>query len=228
MNSLWFNLPFLLASGKLHAYYSGSSIIVHTDFGLVVSYDWSYYVSVLVPETYSGSLCGLGGDFNGNHQDDFRIPNGSLIHDMVTFGHSWMDPKSPFHCTAIKPAATCSETELAKYRSQVSCGVISDANGPLKDCDSPDAAQMHVETCVRDMCENQGSHKTLCDVLRSYAQRCQARGIKIQPWRAIVGCGRPFFSGQPLLDVQEHAQLKRFRQCTMIWAERVQLLNKAV
>ncbi|KAJ6663729.1 hypothetical protein lerEdw1_009808 [Lerista edwardsae] len=187
-NGVWLNLPLLLDSEKVYAYYRGSSAIVQTDFGLAVAYDWSDYVSVSVPEAYSGSLCGLGGDFNGNQYDDFRMPNGSLVHDTVTFSQSWKDPQSPFHCMAVEPVATCNKTQLAQYRSQISCGVISDVNGPLKDCDSPAAALVHSETCVRDMCRNQGNHKTLCEALRSYAQCCQARGINIRPWRAIVGC----------------------------------------
>lgn len=189
---MWFNLPLQLEAGKVYAYSRGSSAIVQTDFGLAVAYDWLDYVSVSVPETYSGSLCGLGGDFNGNQHDDFRAPNGSLVHDKHIFGQSWEDPQSPFHCAAVKSVATCSETELAQYKSPDFCGVISDANGPLTACDSPTAALVHMEACVRDLCRNQGSRKTLCEVLRSYAQRCQARGIDIQPWRAIMGCGRQF------------------------------------
>uniref|UniRef100_A0A452GM97 Uncharacterized protein n=1 Tax=Gopherus agassizii TaxID=38772 RepID=A0A452GM97_9SAUR len=182
------NLPLVLASGKLYAYFSGSSAVVQTDFGLSVSYDWSHSVSVSVSEIYSGSLCGLGGDFNGNRSDDFRTPNGSVVHDAVTFGNSWKDADSPFHCTAVGLPAQCNEMELAQYRSQSYCGVITDTAGPFKECNQPADAQVHFESCVRDVCVTRGSRETLCQVFRSYAQRCQSRGIAIEPWRQRAGC----------------------------------------
>nr|XP_023965272.2 IgGFc-binding protein-like [Chrysemys picta bellii] len=189
VNGSLVNLPLVLASGKLYAYFSGSSAVVQTDFGLSVSYDWSYYVLVSVSEAYSGFLCGLGGDFNGNRSDDFRTPNGSVVHDAVTFGNSWKDANSPFHCTAVGLPAQCNKVELAQYKSERYCGVITDTTGPFKECNQPVAAQVHLESCVRDVCATRGSHKTLCEVLRSYAQQCQSRSIAIEPWRQRAACG---------------------------------------
>ncbi|CAM5134155.1 unnamed protein product, partial [Natator depressus] len=188
VNGSLVNLPLVLASGKLYAYYSGSSAVLQTDFGLSVSYDWSHSVSVSVSEIYFGSLCGLGGDFNGNQSDDFRTPNGSVVHDAVTFGNSWKDADSPFHCTAIGLPAPCNEAELAQYRSQSYCRVIADTAGPFKECNQLVDAQIHLENCVRDVCVTRGSRETLCEVLRSYAQQCQSRGIAIEPWRQRAGC----------------------------------------
>ncbi|XP_034974623.2 IgGFc-binding protein-like [Zootoca vivipara] len=188
VNGLLANLPLTLASGKINAYFRGSSVIIQTDFGLSISYDWSYYVSVSVPETYSKFLCGLGGDFNGNHHDDFRTPNGSLAQDALAFGDSWKDANSPFHCTVVGVPSSCSETEAAQFRSQGHCGMISDQDGPFKECHNLADPQMHMETCVKDLCATQGSHKTLCLALQSYAWQCQAHGITIQPWRKTVGC----------------------------------------
>ncbi|XP_053867174.1 IgGFc-binding protein-like [Malaclemys terrapin pileata] len=188
VNGSLVNLPMVLASGKLYAYFSGSSAVLQTDFGLSVSYDWSHSVSVSVSEIYFGSLCGLGGDFNGNQSDDFRTPNGSVVPDAVPFGNSWKDADSPFHCTAVGLPAQCNEVELAQYRSQRYCGVIADTAGPFKECNQPVAAQIHLESCVRDVCVTRGSRETLCQVLRSYAQRCQSRGIAIEPWRQWAGC----------------------------------------
>uniref|UniRef100_A0A8C6Y191 VWFD domain-containing protein n=1 Tax=Naja naja TaxID=35670 RepID=A0A8C6Y191_NAJNA len=188
VHGLWMNLPVILASGKLHAYYSGSSLIVQTEFGLSISYNWSYYVSISVPETYSGFLCGLGGDFSESHQQDFRTPNGSIVHDRNIFGNSWKKMDSPSFCAVVEVSATCSETQLALFRSQNYCGMISDRDGPFKECASLMGFQNHTENCVTDLCINQGVHKTLCKALQSYAWQCQVRGISIQPWREIMEC----------------------------------------
>ncbi|XP_054854871.1 IgGFc-binding protein-like [Eublepharis macularius] len=188
VNEVLVNLPFIFASGKISAYYSGSSVIIQTDFGLSIAYGWATYVSVSVPETYSGSLCGLGGNFNGNQGDDFRTSNGSVVQDAITFGDSWKDLHSPFHCTASGPSATCNDTEHARYRSQHYCGVISDENGPFKGCRSSTDVQVHLENCVRDMCATHGSWNALCELLTSFAQQCQSDGVNIQPWREITRC----------------------------------------
>ncbi|KAL8220175.1 UNVERIFIED_CONTAM: hypothetical protein K2H54_040035 [Gekko kuhli] len=194
VNGILVNLPIVLPSGKVYAYFSGSSAILQTDFGLFVSYDWSYYVSVSVPETYSGLLCGLGGNFNGNQSDDFRTPKGSVVQDAVAFADSWKDAG----CSSQGPAAglpsTCSETELAQYRSQNRCGLLSNVSGPFKECYDPAGSQAHVESCVRDMCVTHGNPQTLYDILRSYAQQCQIRGIAIYSWREIAGCGKLLLS----------------------------------
>lgn len=184
------NLPIVLASGKIYAYHSGSSVTLQTNFGLFVSYDWSYYVSISVPETYSGLLCGLGGNFNGNQSDDFKTPNGSVVQDAVAFAESWKDADCFSRGTVPGLLSTCGETELSQYRSQNCCGLISDPSGPFREGYDPANTQVHVENCVRDMCATQGNPQTLCEVLQSYAQQCQTRGITIYPWREIAGCGK--------------------------------------
>ncbi|XP_032083371.1 alpha-tectorin-like [Thamnophis elegans] len=188
VNGLWMNLPVILASGKLHAYYSGSSVIVQTEFGLSISYDWSSYVSVSVPETYSGFLCGLGGDFIENHYQDFRTPNSSIVHARSIFGSNWKKIDSPSFCTVVDISAICNETQLALFRSQNYCGVISDRDGPFKECGNLTGFQNHVENCVMELCAHQGARKTLCEALQSYAWQCQVRGINIQPWREMTEC----------------------------------------
>lgn len=186
------NLPINLAMGKLYAYSTTTFLTIKTDIGLSVSYDWSYHVSVSVPEIYSGSLCGLGGDFNQNHHNDLRTPRGSVVQDPETFGNSWKDSGSPFHCAAVMPLPNCSETELAQYRSLAYCGLIRDINGPFQDCQDPTEAQYYAENCVKILCTTQGSRKILCEVLSTYAQRCQANHVRIQPWRKITGCGESY------------------------------------
>uniref|UniRef100_A0A8C8RVE9 Alpha-tectorin n=1 Tax=Pelusios castaneus TaxID=367368 RepID=A0A8C8RVE9_9SAUR len=188
VNGSLVNLPLVLASGKLNAYYSGSSVMVQTEFGLSLSYDWSHSVMITIPETYSGLLCGLGGDFNGNQSDDFRMPNGSVAPDLVSFVNSWKDVDSPFHCTVVGPQTECSEGAVSQYGAQSYCGIITDMEGPFKHCSNPTNAQMHMESCVHSLCATKYSHKTLCKTLRSYALHCQSRGITIQPWRQLAGC----------------------------------------
>ncbi|XP_019353974.1 IgGFc-binding protein-like [Alligator mississippiensis] len=182
------NLPLVLAAGKVHAYFSSSSTMVQTDFGLSVSYDWSHDVTMSIPEAYARALCGLGGDFDGDPSNDFRTPTGTLVHDAATFRDSWKEPGSPFHCLAVGVPTLCSEAELAQYGSPNACGMLVDANGPFHTCGMPASVQSLAESCVKDMCAKQGSRQALCEALSSYARQCQRHGLPIQPWRHKAGC----------------------------------------
>lgn len=185
MNGLLVNLPFILPAEKLYAYYSGFSVHVQTDFGLSVSYDWSYSVSMSVPKNYSGLLCGLSGNFNGNQKDDFQSPNGRLVSSPIALGNSWKEPTSSFHCTVIGLPASCDESQ---YWPLHSCGIIRDPSGPFQLCSDPATAQIHFDHCVKDMCATSGT--SLCKTLGAYTQQCQSHGIAIQPWREMTGCGK--------------------------------------
>ncbi|XP_031817456.1 IgGFc-binding protein-like [Sarcophilus harrisii] len=188
VNGLQRNLPLLLAGGRLHVYFSGSGIVLQTDTGLLVRYDWQHYVSVTVPETYAGSLCGLGGDFDGDPENDFQGPGGELLPDAHAFIESWKEPGSPAHCSAMGPVPRCTREREARYRSPDFCGLLMDRDGPFRACDEVAEVQVHVENCVHDLCASEGVQRPLCEVLRSFAQQCQQHGLPIQTWRHQAGC----------------------------------------
>lgn len=196
VNGTLAHLPLHLAGGLVHVYFSGSGAVLQTSTGLLVSYDWRHHVSVMVPETYAGALCGLGGDFNGDPRDDFRAPNGSLLHDAEAFAFSWKDPASPAGCWVTGPAPLCPHDTGGRYQSLAFCGLLAARDGPFQACDEPAEAQVHMENCVHDLCATGGSRQILCEVLGSYAQQCQRHGLPVQPWRHLVDCGEWHLQGQ--------------------------------
>lgn len=68
---------------------SGTNVVVTTGFGLIVKFDGSHRVQVKIPEKYSGKVCGICGNFNGNAPDDFLNPDGQLESDSTNLGNSW-------------------------------------------------------------------------------------------------------------------------------------------
>ncbi|XP_051874623.1 zonadhesin-like [Pristis pectinata] len=68
---------------------SGAYVSLETDFGLLVRFDGIHHVDVSVPSTYSGLLCGICGNYNGDRNDDIMMPNGSLAADSNMLGESW-------------------------------------------------------------------------------------------------------------------------------------------
>ncbi|XP_041034717.1 zonadhesin-like [Carcharodon carcharias] len=75
--------------GRAQLSQSGHYVVVQTDFGLQVQYDGNHFVKIIVSSSYSGQMCGLCGDFNGNDADDYRSPDGALLTNSTMFGDSW-------------------------------------------------------------------------------------------------------------------------------------------
>ncbi|XP_072040245.1 IgGFc-binding protein-like [Amphiura filiformis] len=65
---------------------SGSSVILTTDFNLVVEWSGRSTVIVKVPSGYRGHLCGLCGNGNGGGR---TTPTGELKNNINVWGHSW-------------------------------------------------------------------------------------------------------------------------------------------
>ncbi|XP_069768935.1 IgGFc-binding protein-like, partial [Narcine bancroftii] len=78
LNGVLTNLPLTLDEGWLRAFQHGREAVIQTDFGLKVTYDLVYRLVVTVPGSYRGRMQGLCGDFNGQTDDDFMTPGGSV------------------------------------------------------------------------------------------------------------------------------------------------------
>ncbi|XP_072326165.1 alpha-tectorin-like [Scyliorhinus torazame] len=191
VNAEAFNLPVSLESGKIILSQSGSAALLQTDFGLRVSYDWNHYAVVSVPGIYSGSLCGLCGNFNGDGVDDFLSPNGTTLSTASAFGNSWKTATSGASCRDDPglPSPLCTEADRRVYTSESSCGVLTNTRGPFRQCHSVLSPTTYSENCIFDLCALAGMHETLCQAIESYVAECQRRGVSIEDWRNATGCG---------------------------------------
>ncbi|KAI6059426.1 IgGFc-binding protein [Aix galericulata] len=88
VNGVLVDLPFSHGT-QLRAYISGVHGFIKTDFDVVVTFDWHSYARVILPSTYSRSVCGLCGNADGNPEDDFALPNGTSASDEVQFADAW-------------------------------------------------------------------------------------------------------------------------------------------
>ena len=50
-----------------------------TDFGLVASWNTKASIVVYVPHTYWNSTCGLCGTLDGDKNNDFQTPEGTMV-----------------------------------------------------------------------------------------------------------------------------------------------------
>ncbi|XP_078061429.1 IgGFc-binding protein-like [Mustelus asterias] len=181
------SLPVTLVDGKLHLYQRGEFAVVETDFGLKVMYEWKWYLIVEIPSSYFGQLCGLCGNFNGKADDDKLFPNGTRASSIVHWAGSWkVNERDPFcwdYCRGYCP--TCSDEHRKLYESEKYCGWLQKIFEP---CHQKVEHRPFFDSCVYDVCLNQGRKSMLCQALAAYATECQKEGIIVKNWRKETSC----------------------------------------
>ncbi|XP_051776738.1 IgGFc-binding protein-like [Erpetoichthys calabaricus] len=183
-------VPFSLLSDQIKTYWSGDSVVIETDFGLLVQYDLKNHVTINLAQTFSERVCGLCGNYNNNPEDDFQMPNGTNVKDFTDFGKSWKVWNQSFNCVddCGQSCPKCSN-EFARNYSDVSyCGILMQADGPFRDCQSLIDPEIHLQNCISDMCASNGNQSVLCQALKLYSDSCQRAGFTVYDWRGPTQC----------------------------------------
>ncbi|XP_067851819.1 IgGFc-binding protein-like [Heptranchias perlo] len=180
-------LPVSVTSGVLVGL-SGQYVIVTTDFGLRVKFDGRHRAEVTLPSIFKGKVCGMCGNYNDDGRDDFLNPDGGMEADSVSLGNSWQT-QNDTRCTpdtGLKP--NCTEGEKHIIESKDYCGIIMDSHGPFKECHSVVDPSVYFVDCVYDLCALDLKMGSLCSSLQSYADACQAKGVRVEAWRNETFC----------------------------------------
>ncbi|XP_068779476.1 IgGFc-binding protein isoform X2 [Struthio camelus] len=183
-------LPLATGDNKLRISQEGSNIVLDSASGLQLLYNTASYLLVTIPSSYQGRVCGLGGNYNGEKDDDFRLPNGAITQSMEEFVASWKVPTEDGACTdgCGTNCPVCDATNTAPFRAGDSCGLIQDPLGPFGTCHPQVSPVEYFNHCLYDMCAANGTQDTLCQSLQAYTAACQAAGAKIDAWRTASFC----------------------------------------
>lgn len=188
VNGILVDLPFSHGN-KLQVYRSGVHGFIKTDFEVIVTFDWYSHAMVILPNTYSGAVCGLCGNADGNPQDDFVLPNGQPATDEIQFADSWKVADIP-GCLAgcTENCKVCTEAEKRAYRGDKHCGLLVKKQGPFSACHSAIDPAPYFEDCLFDTCIYKGHQEMVCHSIRAYVTACQSQGIRIRQWRTAAFC----------------------------------------
>ncbi|TNN41392.1 Zonadhesin [Liparis tanakae] len=168
-------------------YLSGKFVVLETTFGLRVRFDGNHHADVSLPTSYSGLLCGMCGNFNGDSKDDNLKPDGRPAATTNELGASWLLPDPRPDCTSGGGQEDCDKKVEEEAKKPTSCGMITDPNGLFKPCHAAVAPGPYFENCVYDMCATGGQTVALCQAVESYADLCAAAGVPIA-WRNNTFC----------------------------------------
>ncbi|XP_063325159.1 IgGFc-binding protein-like [Pelmatolapia mariae] len=169
---------------------AGQFITVQTSFGLRVRWDGNHYAQISVPSSYYDQMCGLCGDYDGNPDNDFTKPDGTVAGNSNDFGNSWQtEEDEDDSCTpGTKPDPDCDPNLEAEVVKPEKCGKITDSTGPFRECISVVNPTPFFQSCVYDMCQFNGQQHVLCDQLQAYTDACHSAGAKVYPWRTPDFC----------------------------------------
>lgn len=189
MNGVLTTIPLNFNDGQVEVFQEGFHYAIVTDFGLKVTYDLIYKVTVTVPGTYMGRTCGLCGNFNNNKTDPYELPDGQKTTDVQTFGAAWKVGVSGVVCEDGCKGNLCPKCDSdRKEIFEKDCGIITDPKGPFAVCHSKLSPEYYFRDCVYDVCMSQGQRNILCGSITAYVSDCQAIGVKINNWRTPTFC----------------------------------------
>ncbi|KAJ8378920.1 hypothetical protein AAFF_G00232850 [Aldrovandia affinis] len=188
VNGLLLGLPTILSLGKVKIYKAGLSLHVECDFGLLLAYNWNNLVTLVVPRSFSGALCGICGNFNGDANDDLVPPN-----DFYSEYSAALTPWKTIEVdgcvdTVPRNRSQCPDRESGILSGVSHCGKLMDPTGPFRDCHGMVDPVAAFENCVNDTCLNNSSQYILCQTFARYVAACQDAGAKVHDWRSSEFC----------------------------------------
>lgn len=189
VNGILYNLPLDLLNGAVKVYQEGSNDVIMTDFGLRVTYDLVYHVTITVPGNYRGRTCGLCGNFNDNKADEFQLPDGNVTKELQTFGAAWKVPVPGVVCDDGCSGNLCPKCNDSKKAAiEAKCAIIINPEGPFAVCHDIIEPVSYFRDCVYDVCMAKDEQSILCQSIAAYMLDCQNFGAKIQNWRSPSFC----------------------------------------
>ena len=158
------------------------TVRISTDIGFSLQYDGVYNVYVMLLNQYRGKTVGLCGNFNGNENDEFVMPDKQTARNDQIFADSWKIDRScpdvpplPNPCTTAEAHAKLAKTKCSMMRQQpflVCHNHVKVDSGFIQDCEyDVCACKDHPLSC-------------LCEAYSAYADTCALVGMNFQ-WKHL-------------------------------------------
>ncbi|XP_066294936.1 mucin-2-like isoform X2 [Branchiostoma lanceolatum] len=173
----------------------GFFLILTTDHGLTVMWDFGTRVYVTLSPEFRGHVCGLCGNFDGNQANDFTTRALDIAVQPEQFAASWqvnplcvttLDSKDDQNGTALHISPCLLNLHRLPWARR-QCAIIHAA--VFQPCHYTIDPQPWYEACVDDTCscDMGGDCECFCTAVAAYAHACGEAGIPIR-WRTPELC----------------------------------------
>ena len=154
------------------------SITVHLrTLGITIQFR-KWYLSVCTPGSYAGKLCGLLGDCNGEGTDDFKLMDGTVTDNLLTFETEYRADGITDSCTADPPQQATCDDPMKRAAAEAFCAPIHADSGPYAACHGTLDPQASFDNCVLDHCLCvQEPEECGCSVILDYGATCRGLGV---------------------------------------------------
>ncbi|XP_039634453.1 alpha-tectorin isoform X5 [Perca fluviatilis] len=209
--------PLKLGPGKVNIFTWGMHLILETDFGLKVAFDWNTLLLLTLPRDLYNSSCGLchgmplspptltttDWGMAWAERDTFcqvgcgdscprcGLGETSDLNDaplMVTDANMNTDNGANEVDTGIRFHIGDGLYVFVEPEAVRLCGLIVDRGGLFARCHSKVAPAFFYQSCLQDTCLDQGAQDTICNWLQIYAGTCQTQGVPVTGWRSDTPC----------------------------------------
>uniref|UniRef100_A0AAV2J3Y4 VWFD domain-containing protein n=1 Tax=Knipowitschia caucasica TaxID=637954 RepID=A0AAV2J3Y4_KNICA len=214
-------LPLKLGLGKVNIFSMGMQLVLETDFGLRVLFDWNTLLLLSLPRNMYQMVCGL---CQG-------MPLTPPILSTTDWGMAWAErdtfcqvgcgdscprcglgEKSGLTDAALAVTNSNGNADNGQVNTRIRfhigdglyvfvdpeavrlCGLIMARDGVFTRCHSKVPPTFFYQNCLQDTCLDQGAQDTICNWLQVYASTCRLQGIPMSEWRSGTPCGQSYLS----------------------------------
>ena len=158
------------------------TIRISTDIGFTAQYDGVYNVYIILQDRYRGKTVGLCGNFNGQQNDEFIMPDKQITHNDQIFADSWKVDRS---CPDAQPLPNpCIGVGTNAQEAKAKCSLMRQQ--PFSVCHNHvkvDAG--FIQDCEYDVCACKDHPLScLCEEYAAYADTCSWVGVNFQ-WKHL-------------------------------------------
>uniref|UniRef100_A0A3Q3GXB0 Mucin-5AC-like n=1 Tax=Labrus bergylta TaxID=56723 RepID=A0A3Q3GXB0_9LABR len=135
--------------------------------------------------SFTGKVCGLCGNYDGNSQNDFTTRSLDVVADVLEFGNSWKVSSNCPNAQSIKDP--CASNGYRASWAKRQCSIINSVT--FSSCHSQVDPGPYYESCVRDSCacDSGGDCECFCTAVAAYAKTCNEAGACVK-WRTPKIC----------------------------------------
>lgn len=158
------------------------TIRISTDIGFAIQYDGVYNVYITLHDRYRGKTIGLCGNFNGQKNDEFIMPDKQIARNDQIFADSWKVDRS---CPDAPPLPNPCATAGANIKeARAKCSLLR--RQPFSACHNHVKVDSgFIQDCEYDVCACKGHPLScLCEEYSAYADTCSLVGVNFQ-WKHL-------------------------------------------